>query len=66
MSFIRTHWPHAISLPRRFGRPKPKPLSEVIWTHFAAQPGFREEIRQARLDFAEGRGTPLREIPRER
>jgi hypothetical protein len=34
----------------------------VIWEHFKAQPGFREEQRRALRDLREGRAVPLREI----
>jgi hypothetical protein len=47
-------------------RRKSKTLSGLIWAHFIAQPGFREETRQAILDLKAGRITPLREIPRDR
>lgn len=43
-----------------------KTLSSIIWAHFIAQPGFRDETRQALDDLKAGRGVPLREIPRDR
>ena len=51
-------------LPSRWRR-RSKPLARVIWEHFKAQPGFREEQRQALRDLREGRSVPLREVPRD-
>ena len=48
-------------IPSRWRRHR-KPLARVIWEHFKAQPGFREEQRQALRDLREGRAVPLREI----
>lgn len=56
----------SLSLPTLPWNRKPKPLAEVIWKHFTDRHGFREDIRQARLDLAEGRAVPLTEIPRDR
>jgi hypothetical protein len=47
-------------------RRKQKPLAALIWAHFIAQPGFRDDVRQAMKDLAEGRAVPLKDIPRER
>jgi hypothetical protein len=46
-------------------RRKQKPLAALIWAHFIAQPGFRDDIRQAMIDLNEGRAIPLSEIRRE-
>lgn len=55
-----------LSLPKLPWDRKPRPLADVIWKHFTDRPGFREEIRQARLDLAEGRAVALTEISRDR
>jgi hypothetical protein len=56
------------ALPTGWRRPwrRRTSLAEKIWSHFLAQPGFREDIRQAMRDLEAGRAVPLKEIPRER
>lgn len=43
-----------------------KTLAALIWAHFIAQPGFRDDMKQAVKDLEAGRVVPLSEIPRER
>ena len=52
-------------LPSRWRR-RSKPLARVIWELFKAQPGFREEQRQALRDLRDGHAIALGEVPRDR
>jgi hypothetical protein len=60
MAILRAIGQSIPRIPNRWRRRKP--LARVIWEHFKAQPGFREEQRQALRDLREGRAVPLREI----
>lgn len=66
MSFVKAigHWilPSSLGFPWR----RRKPLAAIVWAHFIAQPGFRDEVRQAMQDLKDGKAVPLKDIPRER
>ena len=36
---------------------------ELLWEHMSAEPGFDEELRQARAEIADGRGVPFSAAP---
>ena len=55
-----------VALLARARRRRDTPLVLKIWEHFVAQPGFRQEVGSSIRELREGKGTPLRGIPRER
>jgi hypothetical protein len=46
--------------------PESKSQSAMVWRGLEATPGFSDELRRAQADLKAGRGTPFREIRRER